>query len=225
MNDNKKIDLKEFDVNDVFDFIKKTSKCKFIESIDAAINLSINTKDSDQNISSGLMYPNIVVKKNRKIIVFAPDILHNIAYKSGAYIVGTNDLFDKVKNRSINYDVVLSVPESINIVSKLGFILGPKNLMPNLKLGTLTNDLEKSITDFVNGKIIYRNDKFGIVHVIIGKVNFTNIQLIDNLKFLISSINFNKPNKFNKSLINKITLSSTMGKSYKINLSSLNIGN
>ncbi len=221
MNEKLNVNLKKFNINDVFYFIKKHSKCKFIESVDVSINLSIDIKDSNQNICGSVIYPNSIKKKDIKIIVFAPKNLSEIAYKYGAYIVGTNDLFDKIKNKSIYYDLVLSVPESINIVSKLGSILGPKNLIPNLKSGTLTNDLKNTLLSFINGRVIYRNDRFGIIHSTIGKLNFTDIQLIDNFKVLISSINSNKPGKLKKNLIKKITISSTMGKGYVINLLNL----
>ncbi len=200
----------------IFNFIKNKSKINFIESIDIAINLSIDTKDVTQNIKGNVLLPHNFGKK-KKIIVFTPKSKESIAYSSGAFLVGMDDLFDKVKNNLIEYDVVISSLEAVNLVSNLGPILGPKGLMPNLKLGTITNDLEKTILNFTKGQITYKNDRFGIIHSIIGKINFTNDQLLDNFICFVNSVEFNKPNNFKGSIFLKnIYVSSTMGKSFLV---------
>ncbi len=202
---------------EIFDNIKKKSKSSFIESIDIAINLNIDTKNIDHNIKGNVLLP-FNVSKKKKIIVFAPKSKSKIAYSSGAYYVGMEDLFNKVKNNLIKYDLVISTLDSVKLVSKLGEILGPKGLMPNLKLGTITDDLEDSICKFIKGQITYKNDKFGIIHSIIGKINFSNNELLENYICLINSVKSNKPNNLkNNIFFKKIFISSTMGKSFLVN--------
>ncbi len=210
-----------FNKNDlikIFENIKKKSKFNFIESVDIAINLSIDTKDINQTIKGNVLLPHNF-GKTKKVIVFASKSKEKISYSAGAFFVGMENLFDKVKNNTIKYDVVLSTLDSMKLVSKLGQILGPKGLMPNLKLGTITDDLENSISKFVKGKIIYKNDKFGIIHSTIGKLNFTSNQLLDNFICFINSIISNKPKQLkNMFFLKKIFISSTMGKSFLVNL-------
>ncbi len=205
----------------IFDFIKKKSKFNFIESIDIAINLFIDTKDINQNIKGSILLPYGMVKKN-KVIVFASKSKENIAYSSGAYFVGMENLLDKVKNNSIKYDVVISSLEGVKLVSKLGQILGPKGLMPDLKFGTITDDLKNSVEKFSRGQITYKNDKFGIIHSVIGKINLSSDQLLDNFICFINSVKSNKPNKIKDDLFfKKIFISSTMGKSFLIDLNNI----
>ncbi len=202
----------------ILDLIKKKSKKKFNESIDVDINLLLDNKDINQVICGSVLLP-YRKKSNKKIVVFTDESNFKIAYKSGAFFAGNDDLFYKIKNNKIKYDLVICSCDYINIVSKLGYILGPKGLMPNLKLGTITNDIENTVFEFVNGKIIYKTDKYGIIHLSIGKINFSSKELFYNFSCLINSILLNKSNKINDSfLIKKINISSTMGKSYIINL-------
>ncbi len=202
----------------IFDNIKKKSRFNFIESIDIVVNLNIDTSDMNQNIKGVILLP-FSINKKKKIIVFAPKSKENIAYSSGAYFVGMENLFYKVKNNLIKYDVVISTIESMKLVSKLGEILGPKGLMPNIKLGTITDNLEVNISKFVKGQITYKSDKFGIIHSVIGKTNFSNDKLLDNYICFINSIKSNKPNKLkNNIFFKKIFISSTMGRSFLVNL-------
>ncbi len=212
INKNKKKIIK------IFNLIKKNSKRKFNESIDVDINLLLNNKDINQIICGSVLLP--YRKKNKKkIVVFTDESNFKIAYKSGAFFVGNDDLFNKIKNNEIEYDLVICSCNYINVVSKLGYILGPKGLMPNLKLGTITNDIKNTVSEFVDGKIIYKTDKYGIIHLSIGNVNFSVKKLFSNFFYLINSILLNKLNKINNNfLIKKISISSTMGKSYIINL-------
>ncbi len=215
-NNIKKIVNKE-QIIDIFNLIKKKSNRKFIESIDISINLSFNKNIIDKCIYGSVLLP-YRINNNIKILVFTNNNNYEIANISGATYVGNKDLIKIIKDNKIKYDIVLSTPDVLNIVSKVGYILGPKGLMPNLKLGTITNDLKKTIFEFKNGKIIYKSDKFGIINCSIGKINFSSENLYNNtLYFIYSVINIKNSNK-NNFLINKITVSSTMGKSYIINL-------
>ncbi len=202
----------------IFDLIKKNSKKKFVESIDVDINLLLDCKNINQNFCGSLLLP-YSNKSKKKIVVFTDESNFKIAYKAGAFFVGNNDLFNKIKNNEIKYDLVICSYNYINIVSKLGYILGPKGLMPNLKLGTITNDIRNTVSDFIKGKIIYKADKYGIIHLSIGKINFSNKELFTNFFYLINSILLNKLNKINSNIfIKKVSISSTMGKGYIINL-------
>ncbi len=200
----------------IFDKIKKKSKNKFNESIDIAINLNLNNK-SNENIYGTILFPySLNIKK--KIVVFTNKSNFKIAYDSGAFFVGNNDLFNKIKNNEIKYDLVICTPDLINLVSKLGYILGPKGLMPNLKFNTITNNIKKTIFEFIKGKKIYKTDKYGIIHLSIGKINFSNKKLLCNFFYLIDLLLLHKFNYMkNISFIDKISLSSTMGNSYFIN--------
>ncbi len=201
----------------IFDLIKNNYKYKFIESIDIAINL-YNKKKNNFNILGSVILPNNCFNKKRKIIVFAPKSKYKLAISCGAYFVGQKDLFNLIKDNKIDYDVVISTPELLYMVNKLNQILGPKGLIPSIELGTVTNNLKNTINNFISGKILYKSDKFGIIHTIIGKINFTSLQLYENFIFLIKSI-FNLLDKYNGYLnLKKITVSSTMGKGYLINL-------
>ncbi len=200
---------------DIFKVIKQESKRKFIESIDVAINLFlINRNKLEYNLQGSVLLPN-GVGRQRKIAVLTSEKNYDICYKSGAFVVGGEDLINKIKKGFINFDVLITTPEDIRLFTSIGQILGPKNLMPNLKLGTITNFLQESIKDFLDKKIIYKTDKFGIIHSTIGKVNFSVNYLLENFSALIKSIFSNKPVSVrNDVFIKKIVFSSTMGKSY-----------
>ncbi len=217
------IKINSNNIIDILNLIKKESSKKFIESIDVAINLLIDVSKSDQIINNTVLLPCGHGKKF-KIVVFASNLYEKEAYNFGAYYVGTENLFKKIKEKKIKFDLVISSVDYIDYIKKLGVILGPRNLIPNIKLGTLieNNKLIFTIKNFVKNQIIYRNDKFGIIHVSIGNTNFSNSYLIENFKFLINFIKNNKPLKI-KSLffIKKVVLSSTMGKGFIIDINNL----
>ncbi len=206
----------EKDIINIFDVIKKNSKMKFIESIDISINLFFNKNITNKIILNSVLLPN-KINNNISIVVFTNKNNFKIAYNYGAKYVGNNDLIDKIKRKKIKYDIIISTPDTLNIVNKLNYILGPKGLIPDLKLGTITNNLKESILEFVKGKIIYKSDKFGIINSSIGKINFSSKKLYNNLLCFINSIYLYKYNNNINFIIKKINFSSTMGKSYFIN--------
>ncbi len=214
---NKNNDKKK-NIIDIFSEIKKNSNRKFIESIDVAINLMIDIKKSDNLIKNYVILP-YGIKKNIKIVVFASDEYKEVAYSYGAYFVGKDDLFKKIISYKIDFDLVVAMPDTIKIVSKLGKILGPKGLMPNINFGTITSNIKETVKNLYEGKqIIYKNDRYGIVHVTIGKTSFSEKMLLYNLKSLVLSIKKNKPNSISSIFfIKKITISSTMGKGFIVN--------
>ncbi len=199
--------------------LKDKSSVKFIESLDVSINLGIDAKKSDQNVRGSLVLPNGTGKKV-KVAVFCEGDEAKKATEAGADIVGMEDLVDMVKKGEFDYDIIIATPDTMKIVSPLGQILGPKGLMPNPKVGTVTKDVEKAVINAKSGQIQYRNDKSGIVHCSIGKVEFAEEKLAENLKALIMEIIRVKPSSAKGKYLKKISLSSSMGPSLLIDQSS-----
>lgn len=195
--------------------LKKQSSKKFIESVDVSISLNINTKYSDQNIRGTVVLP-YGNGKNNIVGVFAQGKNFEIAKSLGADFVGMEDLFEKIKNGFYDFNVIISTPEAMSLVSQLGAILGPRNLMPNPKFGTVTENIADAVKDAKLGQIFYKNDKNGIIHSSIGKIDFSSEKIKSNLEALINSIKKNKPPKIKQFYIKNIFLSTTMGIGIKI---------
>lgn len=216
------IKKKKYNINEAIEILKKFTKVKFKESIDVAINLNIDTKKNEQNIISTAFLPNGLGKKV-KILVFTQGKNIEMAKKAKADIIWSEEI-KNIKKKIKEIDVVISSPDTMKIVGKLGHILGPRGLMPNSKLGTITNNIYKSIKKIKNGKqISYKNDKNGIIHSSIGKIYFTNKQIEENFISLIESLKKSKPTKIKGEFFKKIYFSTTMGGSIPINHSELNI--
>ncbi|MCV2528846.1 MAG: 50S ribosomal protein L1 [Candidatus Lightella neohaematopini] len=215
----KRIDINKcYEINQAIDILKKSSNVKFIESIDVAIKLNIDTKKIDQNIKNTIILP-YNNGQTTKIAVFTQDKKQiEIIKKTGVSMVGMEELFSYIKNnKKEKIDFVIASPDAMPLVSKLGSILGPRNIMPNPKLGTVTNDIISVINEIKLGKIIYYNDKYGIIHTSIGRINFDINKIIENLKILILSIIKNKSMLNKNNLINQVHLSTTMGIGISIN--------
>ena len=192
--------------------LKDKSSVKFVESLDVSINLGIDAKKSDQNIRGSLVLPN-GTGKSVKVAVFCEGDDAKKATEAGADTVGMEDLVDLAKKGDFDYDVVIATPETMKIVSPLGQILGPKGLMPNPKVGTVSKDVEKAVKNAKSGQVQYRTDKAGIVHCSIGKVEFTEEMLAENLRALITEVVKAKPSSAKGKYLKKISLSSSMGPS------------
>ena len=192
--------------------LKDKSSVKFVESLDVSINLGIDAKKSDQNIRGSLVLPN-GTGKSVKVAVFCEGDDAKKAAEAGADTVGMEDLVDSAKKGDFDYDVVIATPETMKIVSPLGQILGPKGLMPNPKVGTVSKDVEKAVKNAKSGQVQYRTDKAGIVHCSIGKVEFTEEMLAENLRALITEVVKAKPSSAKGKYLKKISLSSSMGPS------------
>jgi large subunit ribosomal protein L1 len=204
-----KIDLKKtYSFEEALSLIKQSSSVKFIESVDAAINLGIDARKSDQNVRGVALLPHGIGRTVR-VAVFTQHA--KLAKEAGADQVGLEDLADKIKTGPINFDVVIASPETMPIVGQLGQILGPRGLMPNPKFGTVTPNIVEAITNAKNGQIRYRNDKNGIIHSTIGRINFSIEHLKENLQALITLLNKAKPNSSKGVYIKKLSLSTTMG--------------
>ena len=211
---------KSFEAIDAIKLLKENSYVKFEESLEVAINLGIDTNKTDQNIRGVLNLPKGSGKKIR-VAVMAKGDKAKEAQIAGADIVGDDDLVQKVNEGKIDFDLLIATPDMMPTIGKIGKILGPKGLMPNPKLGTVTLDLKSAISNAKAGQVQYKNDKAGIVHAGIGKLNFSEEDLLENLKAFYSSISKSKPDAVKGSFIKKISIASTMGFGLEINVSSL----
>ena len=211
---------KLYEVKDGLSLVKETAKAKFDESIDVSVNLGIDAKKSDQLVRGALVLPN-GTGKTKRVAVLAQGDAAAAAKKAGADIVGYDDLVDSIKKGDLNFDVLIATPDSMKVIGALGQILGPKGLMPNPKVGTVTNDTAKAVQDAKGGQVQYRTDKAGIIHCTIGKASFTVDQLQGNLSALVDAINKAKPTGTKGIFIRKVSVSSTMGVGIRLDQSGL----
>jgi large subunit ribosomal protein L1 len=211
---------KLYEVKDGLSLVKETAKAKFDESIDVSVNLGIDAKKSDQLVRGALVLPNGTGKTKRDAVLAQGDAAA-AAKKAGADIVGYDDLVDSIKKGDLNFDVLIATPDSMKVIGALGQILGPKGLMPNPKVGTVTNDTAKAVQDAKGGQVQYRTDKAGIIHCTIGKASFSVDQLQGNLSALVDAINKAKPTGAKGIFIRKVSVSSTMGVGIRLDQSGL----
>jgi large subunit ribosomal protein L1 len=202
--------LKVYNVEEALKLLQECSKVKFVESVDVAINLGIDPKKSEQMVRSALVLPNGTGKSVR-VAVFAQGQQAEDAKKAGAEKVGFEDLAESIKAGDMDFDVVIAAPDTMKVVGQLGQILGPKGLMPNPKVGTVSANIAEAVKNAKGGQVRYRTDKSGIIHCVIGKVNFTADALKENLKALIGDIKKIKPSGVKGTYLKRITLSTTMG--------------
>ncbi len=207
---------KKLELKGLVENIKKNSTAKFDESIDLSIKLNIKqTKGGDVNLRSVIKLPNGTGKKLKIAILCESDKL-NEAKQSNADIVGSDDLIEKISQGKFEFDKLISTPAMMGKIGKHGKILGPKGLMPNPKLGTVTNDLKKAVLDLKNGLIEIKNDKDGNLGGTIGRKSFSSEKIIENLKFLIDSVKKEKPANVKGEFIKGVYITSTMGVSHKV---------
>ena len=208
----KKIELKE-----VFDLVKKTSTTKFDESIDVSMKINLKqSKGGDFSLRTIIKLPNGSGKKHKVAVLCEPDKIEE-GKKSGADIVGSEDLLEKISAGKINFDKLVCTPGMMGKIGKHGKVLGPKGLMPNPKLGTVTSDIKKAVQDIKTGLVEIKNDKDGNLASTIGRKSFSNDKLLNNYNHFIESIKKEKPSTIKGDFIKNIFITSTMGISYKIN--------
>ncbi len=211
-----KVDTKkEYSIEDAIKLLKESSKVKFTESLDCAIKLGVNPKHADQMVRGTVSLPNGTGKKVR-VLVIAKDPQAKEALEAGADYAGFEEYLDKIKSGWTDVDVVVATPSSMAEVGKLGRTLGPKGLMPNPKSGTVTNDVAKAVKEVKAGKIEFRVDKSGIVHASLGKLNFDDSALMENIKAFLQTIIKLKPASSKGQYVKSLFLSSTMGPGLKI---------
>ena len=212
--------LKEYEINEAIDLLKELATAKFRESVDVAVNLGIDARKSDQNVRGATVLPNGTGREVR-VAVFTQGANAEKAKEAGADVIGMEDLAEQVKAGEMNFDVVIASPDAMRVVGQLGQILGPRGLMPNPKVGTVTPDVAGAVKNAKSGQIRYRNDKNGIIHTTIGKADFENGQLQENLEALLEALKKAKPANAKGAFIKKISLSTTMGAGVSVNQSSL----
>ena len=211
---------KLYPVADALNLVKECAKAKFDESIDVAVQLGIDAKKSDQVVRGAVVLP-AGTGKSVRVAVFAQGAKADEAKAAGADIVGMDDLATDIKAGNINFDVVIASPDTMRIVGTLGQVLGPRGLMPNPKVGTVTPDVATAVKNAKAGQVQYRTDKAGIVHATIGRASFNIDQLKTNLDALIEALNKAKPSASKGIYLKKIALSSTMGVGVKVDQASL----
>ena len=211
---------KEYSLEAAAELLVNLSHPKFDESVEIAINLGVDPKHADQIVRGTVALPN-GIGKDIKVLVFARDDLAEEARNSGADFVGADDMVEKVKGGWTDIDVVVAAPDMMAEVGKLGKILGPRGLMPNPKIGTVTKDIAKAVTEVKAGKIEFRVEKNGIIHNSIGKVSFSKEKIVENAKVFLGAILKARPQAAKGLYMKKITMSSTMGPGIKLDRSSI----
>jgi large subunit ribosomal protein L1 len=218
------IDLnKEYSLEEAISLIKENSYAKFDETVDMAINLGVDPKKSDQVVRGTVVLP-YGTGKSVRVLVFAKGEKEKEALEAGADYVGAEDLVEKIQQGWLEFDKAVATPDLMGLVGKLGKILGPRGLMPNPKLGTVTFDVAKAVKEIKAGKVEYKTEKAGIVHVPVGKVSFEKDRLVENVMAILKSVIRAKPATSKGKYLKKVTLTSTMGPGIKIDISKLKIG-
>ena len=206
---------KAYPVDDALKLVKETAVAKFDESVDVAVNLGIDAKKSDQTVRGSVVLPAGIGKKVR-VAVFAEGDKAKAAEEAGADIVGFDDLAARIKEGFMDFDVVIASPDTMRVVGQLGQILGPRGLMPNPKVGTVSPDVAQAVKNAKAGQVQYRTDKAGIVQCSIGRASFTPEQLKTNLVALIEALNKAKPQGIKGVYLKKVSVSSTMGAGIRV---------
>ena len=218
---NEQVDREKlYPLTDALSMIKNLSSVKFDETVDVSVNLGINAKKSDQNVRGATVLPKGTGKTVR-VAVFAEGENAEAATAAGADVVGLDDLAEKVKKGEIDFDLCIATPDTMRVVGQLGQILGPRGIMPNPKVGTVTTDVTKAVSDAKSGQVQFRIDKAGVIHCPIGKVSFNPEDLEENLNALVSALIKAKPASAKGQYIRRVSLSSTMGPGLKVDRGSI----
>jgi large subunit ribosomal protein L1 len=211
---------KAYELTEALTIAKKNATAKFDESIDVSVNLGIDAKKSDQLVRGSVVMPQGTGKTVR-VAVFAQADKAQEATDAGADLVGFEDLAEKIKGGSIDFDVAIATPDAMRVVGQLGQILGPRGLMPNPKVGTVTPNVTEAVKNAKAGQVQYRTDKAGIIHCSIGRASFAEDALAENFKALIGALNKAKPASSKGVYLKKISVSSTMGPGLRVDQASL----
>jgi large subunit ribosomal protein L1 len=211
---------KEYSVNEAVALLKELASAKFLESVDAAVNLGVDPRKSDQNVRGATVLPH-GTGRNVRVAVFTQGANAEAATEAGADVVGLDDLAAQVKAGEMDFDVVIASPDAMRVVGQLGQILGPRGLMPNPKVGTVTPNVADAVKLAKAGQIRYRNDKNGIIHTTIGKADFDADKLKENLEALVVALKKAKPAQSKGQFIKKVSLSTTMGAGLTVDVATL----
>ena len=211
---------KQYAIEEAVALLGELSKVKFKESIDVAVNLGVDPRKSDQNVRGASVLPHGTGKTVR-VAVFAQGANADAAREAGADVVGFDDLAEQVQAGELNFDVVIATPDAMRVVGKLGTILGPRGLMPNPKVGTVTADVTTAVKNAKGGQARYRTDKGGIIHCIVGQIGFDTNAVKENVEALLADLKKIKPSSAKGVYVKKITLSTTMGPGLAIDQATL----
>ena len=217
----KKVDKKvSYSKEEAIKLVKETSITKFDGTIEVAFKLNLDPKKADQQLRGSLVLPN-GTGKSKKILVIVKGEQAEAAKKSGADFVGDTDMIEKIEKENwFDYDVIVATPDMMPVLARVGKVLGPKGLMPNPKTGTVTMNVAAAIEDIKKGMVEYKNDSYGNIHAIIGKVSFDESKLVENLVFVFNAISKTKPQSVKGNYIQNISISSTMGPGIKVDKNS-----
>lgn len=211
---------KLYTLEEAVKLVKETSVSKFDGSVEMSVRLNLDTRKSDQQLRGAIVLPN-GTGKEKKVLVVAKGDYANAAREAGADFVGDTDILEKIEKENwLDFDVMIATPDMMPLLGKLGKVLGPKGLMPNPKIGTVTTDVKKAVTDVKKGRVEYKTDSYGIVHALVGKVSFDEKALSENINALMSVILKSKPSVVKGIYIKGIALSTTMGPGIKLDLNS-----
>ncbi len=213
---------KRYSINDALNLLKECATAKFDESIDVSINLGIDAKKSDQNVRGAVVLPNGTGKTVRVAVFTQGDNVAK-AQDAGADVVGMEDLMKSMQDGDLNYDVVIASPDAMGVVGRLGQVLGPRGLMPNPKVGTVTPDVATAVNNAKAGQVRYRADKAGIVHGCVGRASFGASALAQNINALMEALKKVKPSSAKGIYFKKLSISSTMGPGLSVDLASVDI--
>ena len=213
---------KLYSIDEALELLKSMPATKFDQSVDVSVNLGVDPRKSDQVVRGSTVMPNGTGKSVR-VAVFAQGPNADAAKEAGADIVGFEDLADDIKKGNMNFDVVIASPDAMRVVGQLGQILGPRGLMPNPKVGTVTPDVAGPVKNAKAGQVRYRTDKAGIIHCVVGKVSFDVASLKTNIDALLADLNKAKPSSAKGVYFKKISVSSTMGPGITVDKATLNI--
>ncbi len=213
---------KQYPISEAFDLLKSLPTVKFVESVDVSINLGVDPRKSDQVVRGSTVMPHGTGKTVR-VAVFTQGANADAAREAGADIVGMDDLAAEVKQGMLDFDVVVASPDAMRVVGQLGQILGPRGLMPNPKVGTVTPNVALAVKNAKGGQVQFRTDKAGIIHTTIGNLEFGSADLENNLNTLLAALIKLKPSSAKGIYINKVSISSTMGAGISVDTSSLEI--
>ena len=213
---------KAYDIDEALGILKGASKVKFTESVDVSVRLGVDPRKSDQNVRGSTVLPNGTGKQVR-VAVFTQNENAEKAEAAGADVVGMDDLHDQIKEGDLAFDVVIATPDAMRVVGKLGQLLGPRGLMPNPKVGTVTTDVETAVKNAKAGQVRYRTDKAGIIHSTIGKIDFEPDALKGNLVALLGDLIKLKPASSKGIYLQKVAVSTTMGPGIQVDRASLDV--
>ena len=210
---------KVYGIEEAFDLLKNTSKVKFTESVDVAIRLGVDPRKSDQNVRGSTVLPNGTGKTVR-VAVFARGPKADEAKAAGADIVGAEDLMETIQGGTIEFDRCIATPDMMPVVGRLGKILGPRNLMPNPKVGTVTMDVADAVKAAKGGQVTFKAEKAGVVHAGVGKASFDEAKLVENIRAFVDAVQKAKPTGAKGTYMKKVSISSTMGPGVSVDVAS-----